>query len=416
MENNHNQETNIVKNQTMIHIFRRNRYFNIQVVPKTVNTLVEIVKLIEGVIEDLPNGKLNRSFVVKNDNETYRSDSSEIVFPGGIIDSVGFETVDIYYSYRSDANETNIFASLKQSDSDSFVNIESSNSITADAALKRFEDLISLWESQYKETPQSSEELNGSDDTTVSETRRVKISNVIINLENLRELAKILDESAAKTQTSKYRRKSFIINANDGSTYSSASSTIFLERGILDTKQITSIKMEFDDHNGKMKPSIEIAIEHGDDKWRSFSNYILVKGNDSTWVNGVTRQFENIIAGWEPQAAWPRYIKWLASGLMAIAFSRGVISLLEAIAGRPIQATSLELILVYASLGAFSALPAFLLVDSLLRLWPAVELRTGREYAQLLRKRRTRLGLIVTLVVLPLLMSLLYDLLKWALL
>ena len=53
--------------------------------------------------------------------------------------------------------------------------------------------------------------------------------------------------------------------------------------------------------------------------------------------------------------------------------------------------------------------PAIFLTGKLVELWPSVELRMGREHGQILKKRKKFLGLAVTLVLLPLLLSLFYD-------
>jgi hypothetical protein len=48
----------------------------------------------------------------------------------------------------------------------------------------------------------------------------------------------------------------------------------------------------------------------------------------------------------------------------------------------------------------------------ILSLWPSVELQTGAGYQQKPAEKRRKLGLILTLIILPLLLTFIYDLIK----
>lgn len=256
--------------------------------------------------------------------------------------------------------------------------------------------------------------------STVKETRRFRFTNVIVKPDDIRDLARIMTK-AAEPSAKEDQRLSFVVVADDDSQYDASTPEVFAKGGILEAKQVQSINLSFSDY---VKDSrISINVTHGS-LGRGW-NEIVVAGTDSTWVNGVTRQFEEAVSGYEKQVSWPKKIEWPLRILTALGIGRAWdatesfvlfhIVHIQPITPRPTWAVSLDPFfpLIQWSLNFFMGIwPSILLTQKLIELWPPVELRMGREWSQVYRKRRERLWLVVSVGVIPLLLSFLYDLFK----
>jgi hypothetical protein len=259
--------------------------------------------------------------------------------------------------------------------------------------------------------------------TTIKETRRFPLENVVVKPDDIRELASITTQAAEKSATQEsQQRMSFAIVADDGSEYDSVTADVFAKGGILDTKQIQSISIVFSDYAKDSRISIHII--HGN--VYAPGNQISVAGTDSTWVNGVTRQFEESVSRYQPQASWPRRAEWPLRILTALGIGRVFIAAedfvlshiihIQPITPRPTWANSIEPLVgpIQWLLGLVAGIaPSILLTDKLMELWPTVELRMGREWAQVSKRRRDRLWLVLSIGVIPLLLTGLYDLGKY---
>jgi hypothetical protein len=151
-----------------------------------------------------------------------------------------------------------------------------------------------------------------------------------------------------------------------------------------------------------------------------------VSGSDTLWVNGVMRQFEESIQGWERQPSWPQRYSLPMTILFALSVGRIYIFLLDIffdyvipiqpISPRPAWADILIPIAPWIDWGLALVVgiwPGIWLANKMKGLWPNVEIQTGPEYAQVHKRRRQRIWLIMTVGVLPLLLYALYDLMRF---
>ena len=240
------------------------------------------------------------------------------------------------------------------------------------------------------------------------------LGNVIVTSDDVRELAGIVANAGQEleTQESKEERRavsrahfSFEMETSDGSTYESQTTDVFAKRGTLDGKQVTRLLMSF--RGGQADASITVFIYHGNSE--PFWNYVEVKGTDNTWVNGVTKKIEDVVAGWEKQAVWPRRFQDTILLVGAIGIGQLFLIGLDRLADfRHLHVLIRWAIQVFIGLG-----PAALVTRKLVELWPYIELRTGREHAQTLRKRKRYLWLLATVGVFPIIMRILYDGIKY---
>jgi len=256
----------------------------------------------------------------------------------------------------------------------------------------------------------------------VREKRRFTFGDIIVRPEDVRTLAKIVVEASNSQQQAESRTiLSFIIQVEGGGMFESDSPELFGEDGHLDSKQVYRVGIELVDY--KTGARIQVSLRQGGPA--AYSNYVDVTGKDSMWVNGTTTKLEEAILGFEKQTTWPR--KWepllvivgaLGIGRAWVVFQlfleKHVFHVLP-LTPRPHWTDVLEPfipLIQWALIFLSGLLPSIYLTHKLLELWPSVEFRMGREWNQLTRRRKARLWAFFSIAVLPLLLSLLYDLLK----
>ena len=253
----------------------------------------------------------------------------------------------------------------------------------------------------------------------IRETRRLVVNDVVVSPDDVRVLAQIVSDAA--TNLGDNRHLYLSLHAFDSSEYEGTSLELFQVDGLLDTRQIREIGIYAT--NRAMDAEIHVRLCHETDGFPR--SEIKVVGYDSTWVNGVMARPEHAVDEWQEQASWPRKLRWafIVLGAFAIGslygwgveFSLDHLVHIKPITPRPSWAEALlpfaPLIRIAVDFPAGLA-PSFFLVNKLSRLWPRVELRTGREYAQTVSRQRKYAWAVFSLIVLPVLVSLLYDAVK----
>jgi len=193
----------------------------------------------------------------------------------------------------------------------------------------------------------------------------------------------------------------------DGTQYEGKDKEIFSHNGILDTRRIIEIEMRYTNYTNNK--SIYIKLSHTVEyEWK---NYILVSGPDELWVNGVVKSYEDIISNWEKQVNWPHKY----SRLLIMVFAVGIGLSFALLGLNLLYFISTDVIIhpfYYVVAIVFGMFPALYIVDKLKELYPIVELRTGPEYAQVEVRKRKKLYIIISIVVIPLVISFIIELIK----
>lgn len=250
----------------------------------------------------------------------------------------------------------------------------------------------------------------------IRETRRVRLGAVVVSADDIRKLAEIVVQAGGEIENEKSpARFTFKMQTSDGSEYEAQTPEVFAKGGILDTKQVGMVLITFSGYS--TSSHISVFIYHGDvDKsW----NQVEVTGTDATWVNGVTRRIEDAIGEWERQAEWPMKLRGLILAISTLGIALlyklilhifSSVLHLQASSAEHVQPTSL--VIQWTMLLFVAFWPAADLTRKFVGLWPNIELRTGREYAQVLTRRRQYLWLVATIGVLPIVIRVLYDIVK----
>jgi hypothetical protein len=175
----------------------------------------------------------------------------------------------------------------------------------------------------------------------------------------------------------------------------------------------------------KTKSRIAIRLDHGNS---SYGNEVTIRGTDSTWVNGTLKVIEETIDSFSPQNTF----LYQNENILRTVFSLGIGSLYLWLAMLLIPVTpsaetpgwvvKLNLVLSAIPLGHYlfkyaiaflmGWLPSEILYNKLKVWWPSVELQIGPEHTLTEKQRRKWIVSAFILGVLPLVTSMIYDLIK----
>lgn len=244
---------------------------------------------------------------------------------------------------------------------------------------------------------------------TMKISKELKISGVVVKPANIRELAKKVYEEYGSDKESDGKNINFILRGIDGTQYESEDIEVFSDGGILDTRRIVAVEMTYSNYTDDKRISIKLEHDIKDYGWR---NVIFVSGPDEVWVNGVIKHFEDAIVNWEKQVNWPYKYSWLLTIIFAIGINFPCSNILNFIIHLIKPESSVTLGPLFFSFFMVGLLLALYIVDKLKELYPVVELRIGPEHTQLEVKRRRKLYAVISIVVIPLVISLIIELIK----
>lgn len=262
----------------------------------------------------------------------------------------------------------------------------------------------------------------------INESRTLVVKDKIVTMKDVRALALLIsaEESAADQSERNYREVSFSVDTLEGSSFQSADPAIFSDDSPIARRRVIKIELSYRERSKDKR--ISVGIMHGD---RRYSNSVKVSGTDSKWVNGTISQIEQIICSMKPQntvvsrcenplgfvtaVSIGAITAWLiAKGMPIIpahpsAEPDGVfLQLLRHVVSVPLGYFALKYFAYYI-IGLF---PGHALLSKLKSLWPSVELQIGPEHQQIEKQRRLWAVNVLVIGVIPLLLSLVYDLSK----
>ncbi len=258
--------------------------------------------------------------------------------------------------------------------------------------------------------------------STIRESRHVSIEMKIVKLEDLHRLAAVVKaEHSESLEQEQHSSASFLAGCADNSSFESEDIDIFGPESFLAKKRVLSASMEF--HRYSDNSYISIDLNHGN----YGSNAITVVGTDSTWVNGITSKLSNIVDSFDPQSGFVRNHPRLLNGILALGYGSVFTWFVTAIPSSPPQdipewarilrelfdkAPILRTLFRYLIGIPVGIFPAFWTTWQLSELWPTVEIQIGPEHLFVEKRRRKWIALVFTGGVLPLLLSVIYDVLK----
>jgi len=256
----------------------------------------------------------------------------------------------------------------------------------------------------------------------ITESRNVKVAGKIITLDSVMKLASIVFDKYKETDSSgESSRIEFSIDCEDGSNFTSSDLTIFSKGSIVEDKKVVSVTLDY--YSYSLNQKIEVVLTHGNSDYR---NYIRVKGTNSDWVNGVIKRLEETTLSFKPQNRFlyekEKIIDFILSiGIGALYFNAiGMIPFepsdtpppdwLVGIYNLFVGLGVLAYVVKYAFYHFIGMWPAFFVMNKLKELWPSIEFQIGPEHLFVEKKRRLWIVSAIMTGVVPLVLSLVYDL------
>lgn len=246
----------------------------------------------------------------------------------------------------------------------------------------------------------------------IIETRYSRINNKIILLKDIFKLANLIfKEYEEDKKQNNHTSISFTSDCTDESSFESESPSLFSDESIINTKRVNAIEIFFYNYEQNKKIIFVLSQRYGSD------SYFKVSGNDSIWVNGISKKIEETINSFNSQSNFIRNNKIFF--ILLFGFSMGAIFInillllpIEPSKG-PNPATLTKYIFKYLFGLLGGILPGSLLTDKLIKLYPNIEIQIGPEHTFIEKIRRKWLLNAFIIGVLPLLISVCYDVLKF---
>jgi len=253
--------------------------------------------------------------------------------------------------------------------------------------------------------------------STIRESRQISIERKIIRIGDLHRLAAVVKAEYGSLNQEQYSTVSFLVRCADNSSFESEEIEIFEAGSFLAKKRVISASMSF--HRYSDNSYIDIELNHGNYR----RNAITVRGSDSTWVNGITGRLSDIVESFDPQSGFATDYPRLLNVILALGYGSAFIWILKAIPLSPPreipewariirEAPLLRALFRYLSGILVGIFPSLLTMWKLSELWPTIEIQIGPEHLLLEKSRRRWLAVVFTACVLPLLLSVIYDIIK----
>jgi len=261
----------------------------------------------------------------------------------------------------------------------------------------------------------------------LKETRRFYIKQKIFKKTDFLNIGKIFHKEYNLAQKDNNNSSiSFRVDCIDGTSYESESLELFDDGSILDQKKAKFIEISF--HNYTLDQYMNISVVHGG----GYGDNLIIRGVDSTWVNGIFTRLKEIIDCLKPQDNF--LIRHKTALLHIIALSIGkifflLISLaLDYVHIEPIKNPSeilQKIRLFFATYPYFINLiewfcswlmgigSAYAIRTWLLKLWPDIEFDLGPEHLKIEKLRRMRIAIVFSIGIIPFCISIIYDLVKY---
>lgn len=263
-------------------------------------------------------------------------------------------------------------------------------------------------------------------------SRHFPIKGCIIKEEDIRRIIGIMgSEFSILSTKSKHVRLKFKGHTEDGIVFESDNMDDFIATELMQTKRTLSFDSSLSDFNNDL--SIHVSLSHGDSK---YGNSVSVQGTDANWVTAVLTRLKESIEASAPQN--PAILKhktliqflcafgigriyslmldvlflpfegFLRSQQFSVAPPAWLIPMISFLRTYPVSFVILNY-LIWFPAGWFAS---YFLISKAEDLWPSVEFQIGPPHTHIEKRRRSLIYKIFVIGIAPLLVSIVYDILK----
>lgn len=240
----------------------------------------------------------------------------------------------------------------------------------------------------------------------INETRKIRIAYVVIKTKDIITLLSDIEEIVSSLGFINNEVKIKIETDND-SIFESES--ILNLKDLLDNRNIQSVNFSFSNSayiNTSQSLYIDVKLNHS---IYGSNNLITISGKNSVMINGITKKIEDNVHIWQKQFSFvdkhPLLSFLLIINLMSVILC---ILITKSLNLNLYEFKLKELILYFAGILLFSSVASNTIYSQFMRLWPVVELQTGEISNNGLQKKRRILWLIVSLLIIPVFISLVF--------
>lgn len=238
----------------------------------------------------------------------------------------------------------------------------------------------------------------------IREKRRIPFNLKRITPKIIRAFSSIIEdeiENLDNEQRDKFF-KIYSVDANGNESFESQSNVIF---SCIENRMVRKIFMQFYTLDNSKNIEIQIVDSVKDD---DLENFLMVSGDNPTWVNGILTRLVAILNTAENQPKISNSSGWIVFGLFVL-FNVEYFRLFFNYFPKDIELLFTLFIFGVPFLSFILALKFHNYIETL---WPSVELQTGPDYQRIPNRRRTKLQWMAVSVILPLLLSVVYDVVK----
>jgi hypothetical protein len=237
-----------------------------------------------------------------------------------------------------------------------------------------------------------------------------------------------LGEAEVARREKRRHRVEFTLRCSDGTTYSGEDLSHFSEGAEVDLKPPRSVEFEFTDY--ELERRMDLSLTHGSGYHDGFN----IRGADRDWVQGLFTRLQERVNAAAPSTSWFIRHPSVTYHLLALGFGSvfqlaiaeavklGIASGLiiparvepqdRAVVVLVLEAPAILLLVTWGLRWLLGNIAAPWVRDWILRAWPDIDLDVGHEHAKLEKMRRDRIKVFLTAVVVPLLVALVYDIVK----
>lgn len=235
------------------------------------------------------------------------------------------------------------------------------------------------------------------------------ITDVAINSNNILNLSNEIYQTY-KASVASHKDFTFKLYCSNSVTYTMKNDE-YDQTGVqmlLTNRRVEKVSISFTDYK---TTNIDIQLEHTTHNFSS-SNSVRIVGSDETWVNGTMKTIEDSVSHWKKQPGLVSdgfvsvYIIWLFLLPAFLTISLYQI-FLKLVVSYPISFPYDTVIFV--TLWSFTSWTSNVTLEKFKTLYPRVELLVGPEHLQVEKERRKTTYLILSLLVLPAILNLIFK-------
>jgi hypothetical protein len=241
----------------------------------------------------------------------------------------------------------------------------------------------------------------------IIEKREISIDNKIFTKDDVMSLIKLFNKLSNEIldKSKEIKRKELI---QEGWKESNIT-----ERYI---DKIVGISLYFTEH--AFDSIFIIRIEQSISDFHLSSNYAEVEGQDKIWVNGTFKIVKDFLSNCRNQSMFVKKFQYLIMAftvLILILFIRNLIEIFikTKLIFPKIMGNLFTKDWIYFIIVSFliTLAPAVFIYNWLVKLFPRIEIQTGKDFQQIGKEKRIKLWLIVSLIIIPTIISFLLLLL-----